>query len=399
MTPSLPQFTFYDFFAGVGMAEVGLADRWQCVWANDIDERKALVHAANGDHFFYHTGDVSTVTSADLPRGADMAWVSFPCQDVSLAGWRRGMSARRSGSFWEFWRLMRDLGTDRPRVFTIENVAGLLYGAGFTGLCESLAALNMQFGAVVINAHHFVPQSRPRVFVIAVDDHIDVGAFLDPAPGSSPWIPKSVWNAANELSPDLKQRWRWWNLPAPPILSTSLSDVIEVASTDVTWHSTDETNRLLSLMHYIHRQKVEDASRRDGQQVGFIYKRTREGEQRAEVRFDGIAGCLRTPYGGSSRQIVMIVEGSEIRSRLLSPREAARLMGLPDTFRLPERYNDAYRAMGDGVVVPVVSWLGEHLLTPLAEIECPATDTVVPHSNGHIERSEQRVREWALAKA
>ena len=90
-----------------------------------------------------------------------------------------------------------------------------------------------------------------------------------------------------------------------------------------------------------------------GPSVGFVYKRVRNGVQRAEVRFDGVAGCLRTPEGGSSRQIVLALEDRQARSRLLSPREAARLMGVPDRCWLPPKYNDAYRAMGDGVAVPV----------------------------------------------
>jgi DNA (cytosine-5)-methyltransferase 1 len=86
------------------------------------------------------------------------------------------------------------------------------------------------------------------------------------------------------------------------------------------------------------------------------------------VRFDEIAGCLRTPGGGSSRQTIIVVQGNKVRSRLLSPREAARLMGLPDEYILPGNYNDAYRLMGDGVVVPVVRHLSRYLLEPIVRI-------------------------------
>jgi DNA (cytosine-5)-methyltransferase 1 len=118
-------------------------------------------------------------------------------------------------------------------------------------------------------------------------------------------------------------------------------------------------------MSPLHRRKVELAKT-----AGAIYKRTRRDEsgrsvQRAEVRFDGISGCLRTPAGGSSRQSILMVEGREIRSRLLSPREAARLMGLPDAYNLPTNYNEAYHLAGDGVAVPVVRFLAQHLLEPL----------------------------------
>lgn len=124
-------------------------------------------------------------------------------------------------------------------------------------------------------------------------------------------------------------------------------------------------------MSSVNLAKVEHARKLGRQVVGAIYRRTRpdvagRSTQRAEVRFDDIAGCLRTPTGGSSRQTILLVEGDRVRSRLLSPREAARLMGLPDSYRLPSNYNAAYHITGDGVVVPVVEHLARTLLTPLA---------------------------------
>ena len=84
--------------------------------------------------------------------------------------------------------------------------------------------------------------------------------------------------------------------------------------------------------------------------------------------FDGTAGCLRTPTGGSSRQTLIIVNNNDVRARLLSRREAARLMGVPERYRLPERYNDAYHVFGDGLVVPAVSWIERHVLKPLQQV-------------------------------
>src|SRR6185503_19158368 len=113
------------------------------------------------------------------------------------------------------------------------------------------------------------------------------------------------------------------------------------------------------------------AQRLDRRIVGTVYRRSRPNEngsntQRAEIRFDQVSGCLRTPAGGSSRQTIVTVEGKRIRSRLLSPREAARLMGVPDDYPLPSNYNDAYHLFGDGVAVPVVRWLSRRLLLRLA---------------------------------
>lgn len=172
-----------------------------------------------------------------------------------------------------------------------------------------------------------------------------------------------------KLSKRAKAAWTWWRLPLPPVRNTAFSDLIEETPKSVRWHTREETKHLLSLMSSVNLAKVEAAKRAGRRMVGCIYRRTRTDDegakvQRAEIRFD-IAGCLRTPAGGSSRQSIMIVQGSTVRSRLLSPREAARLMGLPEDYVLPENYNEAYHLVGDGVVVPVIRFLAAHILEPI----------------------------------
>jgi len=175
-----------------------------------------------------------------------------------------------------------------------------------------------------------------------------------------------------QLSEEAKANWLWFNLPQINKCKTVFSDLIEENPTGVNWHTPEETERLLTIMSPSNLQKVETAKKLKSRIVGTIYRRTRmehgERVQRAEIRFDNVAGCLRTPLGGSSRQIIMIIEGSHIRSRLLSPREAARLMGLPDAYQLPVNYNDAYHLIGDGLAVPVVNFLAENLLEPLLRL-------------------------------
>ena len=83
------------------------------------------------------------------------------------------------------------------------------------------------------------------------------------------------------------------------------------------------------------------------------------------ARLDGLAGCLRTPAGGSSRQFLLIAEGDTIRSRRLTPREGARLMGLDDSYRLPKGETEAFHLIGDGVAAPVVRFLAQQLIEPL----------------------------------
>ena len=360
---------FLDFFAGVGMAEIGLAPDWACVWANDIDPKKARTYCLNHDPARFRLDDIANVHGAELPGPIDLAWASFPCQDLSLAGWRRGMSpGGRSGTFWEFHRIMRELRDDgrRPPLIVLENVVGLLSSPDFPALCDALTDLGMRFGALVIDAVRFLPQSRPRVFVVAVDDAFAGDSCAVSEPGASPWFPPNLRRAWAGLSPTQQERWVWWNLPVPPDRNRTIEDLIEERPAGVAWHTAEQTERNLDLMSPINRAKVDDVRSLLGRHVGFLYKRTRNGQQRAEVRFDGVSGCLRTATGGSSRQTVVVVDGGDVRTRLLSPREAARLMGLDDDFALPPAYNDAYHAMGDGVVVDVVRWLGSQLLLPIS---------------------------------
>ena len=362
---------FTDFFAGAGLVRLGLEPGWACVWANDIDTRKREVYEKWFGRGEFVLGDIADVAVGALPTGVDMAWASFPCQDLSLAGRRQGISAERSGTFWEFRRLMDSLSRrgERPPIVVIENVVGLLYGEDFSAVCEALVDLGMQFGPLVMDARRFLPQSRPRVFVVAVDAQVDCSPFAhEENRDAYPWFTKAVKKAYDQMAPPVRDYWRWWTLPEPLMAVRPVEELMEASPTGVEWHEPDETDRLLDMMTELNLQKTKLAMDM-GPSVGFVYKRVRNGVQRAEVRFDGVAGCLRTPEGGSSRQIVLALEGRKARSRLLSPREAARLMGVPDRCWLPPKYNDAYRAMGDGVAVPVARWLSEQLLVPLA-IHC-----------------------------
>lgn len=365
--------TFYEFFAGGGMARMGLGPNWKCVFANDLDKKKAKAYEINwgGDELLVR--DVQQVTTEQLPGRASLAWASFPCQDLSLAGAGAGLAGERSGTFWAFWNLMKGLiREDRaPDVIVLENVTGAITSDGgrdFLAILDALASKDYDFGPLVIDAELFVPHSRPRLFIVALRNGGTIPAELATPCPQLPFHPESLEDAFDQAPPAIRKRWRWWKLPVPPARTQVLADLIETTPTGVEWHTHAETKKLLSMMSPVNMRKIEAAQQTERREVGALYRRTRNGVQRAEVRFDDIAGCLRTPGGGSSRQTLLIVEGDLVRSRLLSPREAARLMGLPDRYRLPLNYNDAYHLTGDGLVVPVVAYLSEHLVTPLARL-------------------------------
>lgn len=371
----MSQFTFYEFFAGGGMARAGLADGWKCLVANDFDFRKGATYQANWGSDEIKIGDIRKLETKDLPGTADLAWGSFPCQDLSLAGGGAGLKGERSGTFYPFWTLMKALDKEgrAPAVVALENVVGTLTshgGADFTAIVETFSEAGYRVGALVIDASLFVPQSRPRLFVVGVRRDVEIDpALLSPGP-VSPFHTKGLQNAVDRVPDKARADWLWWNLPTPPVRNSCFADLIEENPTGVTWHTPEETAALLRSMSPLNLSKVEAAKRAGRRMVGGVYKRTRpsapDGKMvRAEVRFDEIAGCLRTPAGGSSRQTVIVVDGKRVRSRLISSREAARLMGLPDDYRLPAAYNEAYHLVGDGVAVPAVRFLAAHLLEPL----------------------------------
>lgn len=368
--------TYYDFFAGGGMAGFGLGSGWHCLFANDIDAKKAASYRAN------HDGgkelllkDVATVTADEIPGTADLVWASFPCQDLSLAGKGAGLAGKRSGMFKPFWQLVRDLNSEGrgPKMVAVENVYGAITSSGgrdFATLAASFSGLGYRFGAAVVDAVHFLPQSRPRFFIIGIRGDLRIPDGCTQDTPSSVWHPPALIEGHNLLSATAKARWVWWNLPVPASRTIALADLIEDHPNGVKWHTKAETKYLLDMMTDLNRKKVEAVKLLGTRKVGTIYRRTRLDEagvkrQRAEVRFDDVAGCLRTPAGGSSRQTIMVVEGDKVRSRLLSPREAISLMGLPESFILPDRYNDAYKLAGDGVAVPVVRHLAEAIFEPV----------------------------------
>lgn len=366
---------FYEFFAGGGMARAGLGPAWQCLFANDFDRKKGNTYAANWGDEALTIGDVKKLTIEDVPGTADLAWASFPCQDLSLAGGGAGLKGDRSGTFWPFWSIMTSLIADgrAPKMIVLENVCGTLTsheGKDFKAIADTYQRAGYRFGAMVIDAALFLPHSRPRLFMVGVRDDVAIPSRIIADTPSNPWHTRTLKTAYMSLSPKDRKNWIWWRLPVPTQRATTFSQLIEDAPSSVSWHTPAETKKLIGMMSDLNRAKLDAVKALKRRLVGTIYKRTRTDEdgfkvQRAEVRFDDISGCLRTPAGGSSRQVIIVVDGNRIRSRLISARETARLMGLADAYQLPVNYNEAYHLTGDGVAVPVVRHLAQHIIEPI----------------------------------
>ncbi|WP_084559457.1 DNA cytosine methyltransferase [Nitratidesulfovibrio termitidis] len=346
--------SFLEFFAGSGLVSHALARHFRGVWANDICPKKAAVFWSNHEGAPFDLCSIADVSGKRLPP-AVLSWASFPCQDLSLAGNGEGIRAKRSGLVWEWLRVMDEMRL-RPPLLAAENVVGLVAsdeGAHYRELHKALAERGYNVGALLLDAVQWLPQSRPRVFVVAIDARVRIPKELSAAKPT--WAHSSaIQRAATGL-----ENWIWWNLPKPGPRAQTLSEIVDFS---LPCQDATTCKKNLALIPPAHMQRLLES------RLAVVpgYKRIRNKKQVLELRFDDIAGCLRTPAGGSSRQYLVIRHGTGWRTRILSPREAARLMGAPETFKLPGTFNDGYRAMGDAVAAPVAAHLATHLLSPLA---------------------------------
>lgn len=372
------EYSFLEFFAGIGLTHLGLKPHgWKCIYANDIESKKRRMYeSCFGSTDYYHVEDIwktKNILSKIPSQQADLASASFPCVDLSLAGNLKGFEGEQSGAFYGFLKVLAALrGNDLlPRAVLIENVIGFLASHEskfFKIALKELSKLGYYVDAFVVDAKHFVPQSRPRLFLVGFLSELVPGGVSDRQRMEHPF-----W-ARQELDPGfrperlirvltetpLKTGWLPFRLPPLPGENRTLESLIETTETQDWWSET-LVRKHLAEMHDRHRDRVEQLKNRKTLTIGTIYRRVREGKSRSEIRTDGLAGCLRTPRGGSSKQIVMVVGKGKIQMRWMNPREYARLQGCPD-FPIEVDRNEALYGFGDAVCVPVISWIAENVL-------------------------------------
>ncbi len=365
-TAMLDAFAFAEFFAGIGLMRAGIekGGPWRAVWSNDIDERKFdMYRLAYPEDDAFRLGDVAAVAGSDLPE-LTLATASFPCVDLSLAGYRRGLNSLRSGTLWHFTRLLEEMRERRPPLVLLENVQGFATSNKGSDLADAIAKLNdLGYSCDIfqVDALHFVPQSRPRLFVVGVRG-------LDLTPGDwTPSVLRPAWVERFVKShPVLRMHARRLLLPTRE--APALAAVIEpLADDDERWWSAERVRKFFLSMAPLHRARVRAMYKADRTTWGTAYRRTRNGVPRAEIRVDGTAGCLRTMRGGSSRQILVEAGRRSLKVRFMSPVEYARLMGAPDFPLSGLREHQALFGFGDAVCVPVIKWIASAYLTPIAE--------------------------------
>lgn len=384
-----PHKTIAEFFAGIGLMRIGLENAgWRIAFANDIDEDKWQMYKDHfGDTGEFIVGDIHRLKSSEVPS-VGLATASFPCNDLSLAGARHGLAGAQSSAFWGFIDILKAMKRERrlPPLVLLENVTGFLTSDDGHDFEDALLALNDVGYAVdsfIIDAARFVPQSRQRLFVIGVKTR-DVAPLNETPDFYESAARPAALASFILLHPDIN--WRIRALPPFPVCTKRLHDTLENLSPNhQMWWNRERCEYLLSQMSPKHRAEADTMIRGKTVRYGTVFRRVRNGKSMAELRTDGIAGCLRTPRGGSGRQILFAAGNGQFTVRLLTPRECARLMGA-DNFTLDVPLNQALFGFGDAVCVPVIEWIANHYLNPVwwEEFEpalppFPKTRTVTYH--------------------
>jgi len=363
---------FAEFFSGIGLVREAIEPLgWHCVFANDIAPEKARMYIDRFGDEHLVVDDINNLSFNDLPGNLDLLTASFPCIDLSLAGNRRGLAGEHSGTIWPFLDLTEDIVGNRtpPKALLLENVTGFVTSHGGSDLeqvCERIGQLGYLLDLIVVDAKWFTPQSRPRLFVVALRRDL-VERPLPPTGKVDRLRTAAIrtFQASHRDLPFVEVA-----LPEPPQQAPNrLVHVLErIPANHESWWTEAQVRALQSAMHERHAYRIGELllGKRDG--VATMYRRVRNGRTVGELRSDNIAGCLRTANGGSSVQFLIDCRGDRPRIRPLTGREYARLQGAGD-FPITVGRRQAQSGFGDAVCVPAVSWLVNHALGFLLQDE------------------------------
>lgn len=362
--------TCAEYFAGIGLVRMGLEKAgWEIKYSNDWEAQKREMYSAyfKDAETHYSLKNIFEVCAEEVPESL-LATASFPCVDLSVAGNMKGIDGKHSSAFWGFTNIISSQA-HKPAIIMLENVVGWLrsnHGEDFRLTLRVLNDLGYACDVFVIDAARFVPQSRPRVFVIGTQISSPCSDILTLARRPKSLTTKAL-NEAIAANQDLS--WNFLDVPAPPEKSLQyLEDVVEILDEDSNlWWPKKEVERHLKMMNQTNYKHVKEAMKNATFSYFSMYRRVRDKQQRAEIRKDRIAGCLRTAKGGSSRQMLVRVNSDSIRMRLMTPREYARLQGVPDSYPIPAQKNQSLTAFGDAVCVPLITWIGNNILNPLVD--------------------------------
>ncbi len=351
-----------EFFAGIGLVRKGLeAERFDVTFANDIDANKQTVYEANYNSEEFVLSDIRNLSGQDVPN-VEVAVASFPCTDLSVAGARVGLEGKYSGLVFEFLRIVEEMSIRKPRIVVLENVLGFATSKGGDDLRTTILSLNSLgyvCDIIVLDAARFVPQSRPRMFIVGWLESYQGPELFFSSDVRPSWIVRF-----REQNRDLLLR--ALKLPPLPYCSATLSDIVDkLDEDDFNWWSRERLEKFVESLSPMQSARLGKMKSSCVKSWATAYRRTRHGKAVWEIRRDEISGCLRTGKGGSSRQALVEAGKGEVRVRWMTAREYCRLQGAPDIDLAGITENQGRFALGDAVCVPAVSWLARNALAPL----------------------------------
>lgn len=325
------EFTFIDLFAGIGGLRLGFEQNGgRCVFTSEWDRNCLKTYQENFEINHDIAGDITKV-HPDLIPDHDVLLAGFPCQPFSIAGvTKKNALGRKHGFMCEaqgtlFFDIARIIEARRPKAFLLENVKNLRSHDGGRTFEVIMGTLRDELGydvyAQVIDAQHFVPQHRERVFIVG---------FRDPVP------------------------WDWNALVLPEKGAIKMSAVLHRRGAAEPEHDMEKayvTDRgvnskyVLSdkLWNYLQQYALNHRAKGNGFGFGLVGPNSIARTLSARYYKDGSEILVRRPKGNPRR---------------LTPRECARLMGYPDTFRIPVSDTQAYKQFGNSVVPPLVREIG-----------------------------------------
>lgn len=317
------QFKFIDLFAGIGGMRIAYENAGgECVYSSEWNKYSQKTYFANFGEL--PDGDITKVDARSIPKH-DILVAGFPCQPFSIAGVSKKKSLGRATGFEDktqgtlFFDVCRILRDRRPAAFMLENVKNLKShdkGNTFRVIMESLQELNYAVFYQILDGQMFVPQHRERIIIVGFDkeqfgDQIDFKFDLNAA------VPKPV---------------------VKDILESEVSSKYTLS--DKLW---------AFLQNYAAKHKAAGN--------GFGY---------GLAPLDGVSRTLSARYYKDGSEILIAQRNKN--PRRLTPRECARIMGFPDSFKIPVSDTQAYRQFGNSVVVPLMSAVAHLVVKKLFEL-------------------------------
>ena len=327
-----PHFTFIDLFAGVGGIRMGFeVHGGRCVFTSEWDSYAQKTYAENFPAEHPLNGDITKIDAADIPDH-DVLLAGFPCQPFSIAGVSKKNALGRAHGFacdtqgTLFFDVCRIIEEKRPRAFLLENVKNLMShdkGRTWDVIKRSLIELGYDISPRVVDGAHFVPQHRERILIVGFRKEDGIRFDWDEVelPPKGVHVMRDILHRTDGTEPNLP-----WDGDR----------YFDHAGRRVQ----DKYTLTPKLWRYL--QDYADKHRAKGNGFGF-----------GLVHPGSVSRTLSARYYKDGSEI-LVYQGEGINPRRLTPRECARLMGFPDSFRIPVSDTRAYKQFGNSVVMPVM---------------------------------------------